>query len=672
MTYLNIRKKFIKRLYCQFSDFTLHLIIITMIIYMALLLCTGCSQDEGTQSIENNNKAAEVSVEKEKIAHQDETENIADENESKKIVNGDNITGITTSETPVLPEGIKWLTNDTDPLFSSPDAVKGGILRTAIMSFPMTFRTVGPDSNGSFRSAILDNQLSLINLHPDTENIIPELATHWAFDADKKTMYFKLNREAKWSDGVPVTARDYAYTLEFMRSEHIIAPWYNDYYTKEIDSVIIYDDYTIAVKSTKAQPDLYLRVGIGPVPAHFFGTLNSDFVNNYNWKIVPNTGAYQMDDFKKGKHVHFKRKQNWWGENLRYFKNRFNVDRVHFTVVRDYNMLWEYFKKGEIDTFSLTMPQYWYEKADTDVFKNGYVEKIWFFNDTQQSAMGLWLNQDKEIFADKRLRLAFAHAMNVQKVIDQVLRGDYFRLNQAYVGYGAYTNPDITSRDFNIETVEKLMTESGWQRGGDGIWAKEGMRFSVEVTYGFDEHTPRLVVLKEEALKAGIELRLQKLDSTAAFKKFLEKKHDVAWMGWSTSLRPSYWQSWHSDNAHKVQTNNITNTDDPELDRLIDAYRASLDEDERIELSIKIQAAIHDQAAFVPTFMVPYVRHGYWRWLKLPKFHGTRKSDSLFDPFSSMTGGLFWFDMSIYKETKEAMSSNKTFDAITVVDERYK
>ncbi|MCK5836932.1 MAG: ABC transporter substrate-binding protein, partial [Desulfobacula sp.] len=171
----------------------------------------------------------------------------------------------------VLPETIQWLTNASDPVFSSKKAQKGGIFHSAITSFPMTFRVVGPDSNGSFRSAILDNQLSLINIHPNTGHILPELATHWAFGTDKKTMYFKLDTDARWSDGTPVTAWDYVYTLEFMRSEHIIAPWYNDYYTKEIEAVIVYDAYTIGVISTRAVPDLYLKLGIVPTPRHYFG-----------------------------------------------------------------------------------------------------------------------------------------------------------------------------------------------------------------------------------------------------------------------------------------------------------------------------------------------------------------------------------------------------------------
>ncbi len=572
----------------------------------------------------------------------------------------------------ILPEHIKWLANESDPVFSSEKAQKGGILHSAITSFPMTFRVVGPDSNGSFRSAILDNQLSLINIHPNTDNIIPELATHWAFGDDKKIMYFKLDKSARWSDGTPVTAWDYVYTLEFMRSEHIIAPWYNDYYTKEIEAVLVYDDYTIGVKSTKAVPDLYLKLGISPTPRHYFGILDETFVQTYNWKIVPNTGAYEISDFKKGKFIKFKRKKDWWAKDQKYFKNRFNVDIVVFDVIRDGNLQWEYFKKGKLDVFGLTMPKYWHEKSKISLFQKGYINKIWFFNDQERSAQGMWLNQDREIFKDRRLCYAFAHAMNIEKVIDKVLRKDYFRLPQAFSGYGRYSDDKIKPRLYDIAKANDLMMSAGWTRGSDGIWQKDGKRFSVKVTYSFEEHMPRLVVLKEDALKAGIELLLERLDSTAMFKKFLEKKHDVAWMGWSTNIRPSYWQGWHSDNAHKPQTNNITNTDDPKLDELIDNYRASLNEEERIKLSLQIQNAVHESGAFVPTFMVPYVRLGYWRWLELPDFHGTRRSDSLFDPFSSMTGGLFWINVEKKEETLYAMKSDRSFLPVVIKDELFK
>ncbi|WP_413837192.1 extracellular solute-binding protein [Desulfobacula sp.] len=613
---------------------------------VALLFC-ACLQGCGNNETQKNNKKEQSSLKKTDIPK--EERNYA-----------------------VLPDHIKWLTNESDPVFSSDKAKKGGILHSAITSFPMTFRVVGPDSNGSFRSAILDNQLSLINIHPNTGKIIPELATHWAFGDDKKTMYFMLDKNARWSDGKPVKAWDYVYTLQFMRSEHIIAPWYNDYYTKEIKAVIVFDEYTIGVKSTKAVPDLHLKLGIAPTPEHYFGILDKTFVQTNNWKIVPNTGAYQISDFKKGKFIKFKRKKGFWAQNRRYFKNRYNVDTVIFNVIRDINLQWEYFKKGKLDTFDLRSPKYWHQKSNISLFQKGYINKIWFFNDQERSAQGMWLNQDKDIFKDKRICYAFAHAMNIEKVINKVLRKDYFRLSQAFFGYGRYSDYTIKSRSYDIKKVDELMSSAGWTRGSDGIWQKNAIRFSVKVTYSYEEHMPRLVVLKEDALKAGVELLLERLDSTAMFKKILEKKHDVAWMGWSTNIRPSYWQGWHSDNAHKPQTNNITNTDDPELDELIDKYRASLNEQERINLSLKIQNAIHKTGAFVPTFMVPYVRQGYWRWIELPGFKGTRRTDDLFDPFSSMTGGLFWMNSGKKEETLNAMKKGRAFLQVVIRDEQFK
>lgn len=586
--------------------------------------------------------------------------------------NSQQVKGVTPLGLEALPKDLVWLTNEEDPVFASPQAVRGGTLHVAIDSFPLTFRVVGPDSNTSFRSAILGNQLGLIGIHPNTLNVIPELASHWAYGSDKKTMFFKLNPKARWSDGVPVTADDFAYTLEFMRSRFIIAPWYNDYYTNEIERVDVYDDHTLAVVSTKAQPDLYLKLSIGPTPRHFFGELDDTFIHKYNWAVVPNTGPYQIDKFKKGRYVRLKRKESWWGESLHYFKHRFNVDKVLYKVIRDPNLQWEYFKKDKLDVYPATIPEYWHIKTDIPLVRNGYVHKLWFFNDTPQSAMGLWLNLDYDLFKDINLRYAFAHAMNVEKVITQVLRNDYLRLESAYVGYGRYTNKNIKARRFDIAKVQDCMRASGWQRGPDGIWEKNGRRFSAEVVYYRDDHTQRLVVLKEEAKKAGIELRLLKLDPSTAFKKILEKRHEVAWLGWSTSLRPHFWEFWHSANAHKGQTNNVTNTDDPEMDKLIDRYRNSLDEEERISLAHQIESKVHEIGAFVPTFMVPYFREVYWRWWRFPSPPATRTSESLFDPFGASSGGMFWYDARAYAETREAMDTDRTFAPVIVIDKTYK
>ncbi len=574
-----------------------------------------------------------------------------------------------------LPEGLAWETNTDDPVFASADAVTGGTLRLFMLSFPLTLRTVGPDSNGSFRSNINGNQLSLTTFHPNTLNIIPQLATHWAYGDDGKTIYYKLQRMARWSDGRAVTADDYLFTLEFMRSEHIIAPWYNNHYRKEIVAVKKYDDYTISVTGATEKPraDLHYYYNLVPTPRHFH-VLDRHWVTAYNWRIQPNTGPYQISKVNKGKSIEFVRKPDWWADELKYFKNRFNVSKVRFTVIRDLETAFRHFLKGELDTFNMVDPKFWHERSKHPLFKEGYIHRIWFYNDTPQPSYGLFLNQDNALLADANIRYAIAHAINMDKLLNNVLRGDYSRLHNIHTGYGAYTNTAIRARGFDLDKVDAYLQQAGWQqRGADGIRVKDGVRLSFTITYGVPDHTDRLILLKEEAKKAGIELQLELLDSSAAFKKILEKKHDIAWMGWSTGLRPAYWQHFHSDNAHKPQTNNITNTDIAALDTLIMTYRDAVDEPTRIRLAKEIQQQIHEQGMYIPTYMAPYARSAYWSWIILPEFYGTKSSLSLFNPFDAGgSGGLFWIDQARRKRAEQARRDKQSFAPVTLKDETYR
>lgn len=595
----------------------------------------------------------------------EETSNLADTGANPMVENPP------TYAESELPDGLEWLTNNEDPVFADPNAKQGGIFREYIPSFPLTLRTVGPDSNSGIRDYLLANQLSLVDIHPNTKNYIPALATHWAYGDDNRTVYFRLNRDARWSDGKPITADDYMFTLDFMRSEYIVAPFYNNYFTSEIVSVNKYDDYTISVTGGTAKPkeDLLLYYAISPTPRHFH-KLDENWVMDYNWLTAPNSGPYQVSKVDKGKDVEFTRDRDWWGNDLKYYRNRFNVDKVRLTVIRDPETAYRYFLRGELDTAILTFPNYWHDKTGDDVYRDGYVQKIWFYNDLPQPNAGIFLNMDVDIFNDRNVRYGIAHSIDVQMMIDTVLRGDYERLHAYHTGYGEYTNTNIHAREFDLDRADEYFSAAGWdERGPDGIRVKDGKRMVVVLAYSTQLHTDRLVVLREEAKKAGLDLQLNLLDSATYYKNVIEKKHQAAWLSWSINLRPSYWQHFHSDNAHKPQTNNVTNTDDPEMDRLIEEYDDSDNADERAALARQLDMKIHEIGAYIPTYYVPYVRHAYWRWMKLPDGYGTRLSDTLFDP---MGLSLFWIDEEEKQLTLDAMKSGKTFEPVTIVDDTYK
>jgi microcin C transport system substrate-binding protein len=572
-----------------------------------------------------------------------------------------------------LPKNLTWENNNTSDSWASPAAEKGGVFTDFLLTFPPTLRNVGPDSNSSFRSYINANQLGLTDFHPNTLEIIPQLATDWAYGKDGKTVFYKLDPDAKWSDGQKVSADDFLFTLEFMRSKHINAPWYNNYYTEQIVSVKKYDEQTISVTGAVARPkdELHYYYGITPTPKHFYKKIDKDWVKKYNWEIIPNTGPYQISSIKKGKQVTFTRKNEWWGKDKRYNVGRFNVDKVILKVIRDPNAAYKYFEKGELDTYTLVQPEFWH-KAKGKLYKKGFIEKMVFYNDMPRSSSGLFLNMGNPILADKNVRQALAYAFNFDRVIKTVLRGDYERLQAFHTGYGEYSNEKINARKYNPKKAAKLLIEAGWdKRDGKGVRIKDGQRLSLDLVYGRKEHSDRWAILKQDALKAGIEINLKLQDSSSHYKTIMQKQHQIAALGWSTGFRPAFWQHFHSENANKPQTNNITNMNNKEIDALIMNYRSETNKNERVSLAKQLASKIHDSAAFIPGFKVPYTRGAHWRWIKFPTSPGTKTSGSLYSPFGS--GGLFWIDAETKVETKAARKSathytevNKVFDKFRV------
>ena len=214
------------------------------------------------------------------------------------------------------------------------------------------------------------------------------------------------------------------------------------------------------------------------------------------------------------------------------------------------------------------------------------------------------------------------------------------------------------------------MKTLGWQRGQDGIWHKGNQRFSVSLTYNHEIYTGHLSLLREEAKKAGIEIILDFLDGSAAYKKIMEKKHQAAFIAWGTGLIPEPWQFFHSVNA-KPNTNNVTNTVNQKMDDLIDKYRETTDQAQHIRLAHEIAQHVYELGDFIPSHYFPFVRACHWRWMRLPEEGAaTLLSQQVFNPTGSATGGLFWIDEAMKKATLSAKKKGEGFAPVSRMENK--
>lgn len=697
-----------------------------------------------------------------------------------------------------LPDDLVWEDGLDEPVFSSERAKQGGTFNTYLVSFPQTLRRIGPNSNGSFRLEFDHNDFSLVDINPITEKNIPQLATAWAIGPDKRTTYFKLDPDARWSDGVPVTADDYIFMLKLMRAPGIVDAWYNEYYSDQLEDILKFDDHTIAIRLPLPKADLILSCNLRPTPHHFYGdmrtieseyavdkalkilkrdhkeipveltalvekqkqlqktlkeeekllaeleaakaaaeemieavdldalrkkikalpngsklkvTVGDDFdvegsiaeqtelveklqkevkalkytvseldvcegwTGKYNWVVPPFTGPYQLTKFMHGKWLEFERVKNWWANDKKFYKNRYNPTKRRYKVVADLDIAFEYFKQFELDTFSLNQSRFWYKKSvGLDSIDNGYMTRFQFWNDAARPSYLISMNTSSKsapLLANKNIREGLAYSFNIAKMIDVAMLGDGRQPNTVFTGYGKYSNDKVQARRFDLEKAVQFFNKAGFDKlGNDGVRINDkGERLSFEMLFISDSDKPRLLVLKEEAARAGVELRLNTFDDTSVFKKMLAKEHELAWHGWGAHSRltgPTYWGLYHGVNANKPQTNNFSNINEPELNELITKFRNSINKNERHELSCKMQEVIHNHCSSIPTFYVPFYRYAMWRWIQLPEEVEFPLSAG---PFDYQT---WWIDEEMKAETLEARRKGEVMPPVTYKFEKFK
>jgi microcin C transport system substrate-binding protein len=589
-----------------------------------------------------------------------------------------------------IPSNLVWEDGMHLPDIGTPQAVEGGTYYEYIEDFPPTLRPNGPDSNSSFRPYIQDwVGMPLAQRHPDEFDFVSGIADSWAISKDEKKVYIKLSPNATWTDGMPLTADDMLFTMFFNMSAYINDPWMNNYWTNEIVSVTKYDDHTFSFGVPQVRLDVLGKtLEVFPKPRHFFKELGDDYAERYQWRFVPTAGRYEVrpENVNMGSNIALTKIENWWAEDRKFWQHRFNPDRVNLAVIRDPSKHFEAFRAGDIDQYEIRTADYWYDflpNDDPDV-ANGYIYKAQFYNGGPKTNWGLWMNSDRPHLDNQDVRVGIQYAANWDLVLASYFRGDLERRNTEKDGFGKFSHPDIKARPFDVEIAGEYFAKAGFTtRGPDGILLNEqGERLAFTLTTHYDRYADVFTILKEEAVKAGLEIRIEMLDAAAGFRKAQEKQHDIYFVGYNIGLEPlpRFWEYQHSDNAYddafledgsvnpdrkiKPQTNNLQSIAVYEIDQLIDRFDDSTDEDEVQALSHKLIEMHHEYASYSPGFVQPFYWHSYWNWVKYPEGFNHRYTKSARELF------IHWIDEDAKETTLAARRAGDPMEArIEVFDE---
>ena len=167
------------------------------------------------------------------------------------------------------------------------------------------------------------------------------LATDWSVSDDGLTWTFTIRQNAKWDDGVALTAKDIAFTYNYVIQNKL-----ENYtsYTNLIEKATAIDDYTVEFQCSKPKPDM-IRSWVPIMPEHVWSKVSPKDATNGKYTNNPpyvGSGPYKAVEWKKNSHVRLVRNPNWWGPKPK-------IDEIFFMQYTNNDTLLQDLKAGTID-----------------------------------------------------------------------------------------------------------------------------------------------------------------------------------------------------------------------------------------------------------------------------------------------------------------------------------
>jgi microcin C transport system substrate-binding protein len=523
------------------------------------------------------------------------------------------------------------LSNDDLQYLRDANALKGGEIRFAVSEFPATLRSYGKDDNTEVGRVVTGLVYEpLITINPLTLDFLPALASHWKVDPDdRQTYWFRLDPNARFSDGHPVITEDVLATYKLAMDSTILNPFINSFFGT-FDPPEAISPYIFKVRSKEKNWKNMLYFGVTTIlPAHVIGGLSGkEYLDKFNYDMVPGSGPYIVNpkDVEKQRSVTLTRRNDWWQQSYPINNGQCNFDKIKMVIVRDERLTLEKFKRGELDFYVISRAQWWNEEFNFDEVKRGLIQKRKIYTDDPVGAQGFVFNMRKPPFDDEKVREAFILLFNREQLLEKLMFNQY-TMTDSYFPNSIYENPNNPKYRYNPKKAGELLSRAGYtERNADGVLVRNGEPFVVEmaVTEGMERI---LTPVQEDLMKAGIKLELHTVGGYGNRQLFYERNFNIGWISWWELDFPNPISTFHSNLADYPNTNNLAGFKNSRADSLIELELLTFDQSKRVTILRELDSILMVSKQYALAWYAPYTRIAYWNRFGQPSFYLGKISD---------------------------------------------
>lgn len=274
----------------------------------------------------------------------------------------------------------------------------------------------------------------------DDDNTVPGAAESWDYDEDTLTYTFHLRKDGVWTNGDPVTAKDfefawsqalnpdvasdYAYFLYFIKNAE---KYFNGEVTWDEVGVKVVDDYTLEVTMEQPTPYALFLFSFGtlaPINQRFYEAVGADLYSTEAQYFCTN-GPFALTEWSHNDKIVMQKNDAWHGAA------DVEVEEIDWKIITDANAALSSFLAGDLDMVGLGTGELIKQATAAGATIQSYTDGTSFY---------IYFNNKDQYLSNVNLRRALFNAIDEQKEIDTVWQND----NEPMT---SFTAPGVSATD---------------------------------------------------------------------------------------------------------------------------------------------------------------------------------------------------------------------------------
>jgi peptide/nickel transport system substrate-binding protein len=445
----------------------------------------------------------------------------------------------------------------------------------------------------------------LLRFAPESTDVIPALATEVPQAEDGGLSYtFKLREGVKFHDGEPFNADAAIFNFERWRftdnpyhkgggSGGSNFSYYASYFggfddDSVIDNIEALDDYTVRFALKEPLGPFLQNIAIAGFSMASPKAIKDD-VEGF-WQKPVGTGPFKFVSWNQGTEVNLEKNPDFWGKDLpdSQYGGGPHVDKLVVRPNEDNTARVAALTGGQLTATDGLLPD--------DV---ATVEEAGLKVDYRPpNTIGyLAMNLEKEPFNDVKVRQAINMAIDMPKVVDFAL-GDTGQVATTYQPPTApFFNESIERYPYDPEGARQLLSEAGAENLEVTLWYMPIPRPYMPDAKSIAQ------AMQEDLKKVGVNAKLVTYEWSTYLDRTGRGEHDMCLLGWTADNGdPDNFlgQLLSSATATPENALNVAYYKNPEVDKLIEQGRTTVDEDERGDIYMRLQEIVAGDAPWVP------------------------------------------------------------------------